>query len=128
MLPGRMTTRSEDPSLADAVVRVLESGQRIVLDRVDLARFDLAQLAARVLRGAVLIGVGAVLLAGAWFAAMAGVVVWLYQSMSLTLASSLALVGALSGLAGTAAIVVGVRRARPNDMPLPGQLRGATET
>ncbi len=48
-----------EPSLVDSVVRVLEAGQRLVLDRVDLLRFDLSQLASRALGGAVLIAVSA---------------------------------------------------------------------
>ncbi|MGH7788071.1 MAG: phage holin family protein [Candidatus Binatia bacterium] len=107
---GRQAPR--DPSIVDALLRVFESGQRIVLDRVDLARYDLAQLAAGALRGTALIAGGAVLVASAWFTLMAGVVVWAHQSLSLV--ASLALVGGINGLLGVLAIMAGVERARPD--------------
>jgi len=91
-----------EPSLVDSVVQVLEAGQRVVLDRVDLLRFDLSQLAARTLGGAVLIGVGAFLLAGAWFISMGAVVVWLQQYLSLS--ASLAAVAAATAGVGAGAI------------------------
>lgn len=105
---------SREPSIVDALLRVFESGQRIVVDRVDLARYDLAQIAVGALRGTALIGVGAVLLAGAWFALMAGLVVWLHQVMLLSLPVSLALVGGLNAVVGGLAIAAGVERARPD--------------
>ena len=97
-----------EPSLVDSVIRVLEAGQRLVLDRVDLLRFDLSQLAARTLGGAVLIGVGAFLLAGAWFMSMGAVVVWLQQYLSLS--ASLAAVAAATAGVGAGAIAIGIRR------------------
>lgn len=107
---GREAPR--EPSIVDALLRVFESGQRIVLDRLDLARYDLAQLAVGAVRGTALIAVGAVLVASAWFALMAGLVVWLHQSLSL--AASLALVGGINGLLGALAVRAGVERARPD--------------
>jgi hypothetical protein len=101
-------TRSE-PSLVDSLIRAFEAGQRVVLDRLDLAYFDLAQIATRTLRGAVLITIGSLLLVGAWFALMGGLVLWLQQY--LTLPASIGLVAGGSGLLGAAAIAVGVRRA-----------------
>jgi hypothetical protein len=100
---------ADEPSIVEAAVRVFEAGQRVVLDRVDLARLDLAQIASRMVRGAVLIAVGAVLVAGAWFTFLAGVVVWL--DMRLPLTTSLAVVGLTSAAAGAAALMLGVRRA-----------------
>ena len=49
-------------SLTDSVIRIFESGQRVILDRLDLAYFDLSQLVVRTLHGAALIVVGSVLL------------------------------------------------------------------
>lgn len=104
------TSAANEPSLVDAVVHVFEVGQRLVLDRVDLARFDLSRLAGRTLRGAALIVTGAVLLAGAWFTAMGGVTIWLQQYLSLV--ASLVLVAGLSAGLGVGAIAIGIRRAR----------------
>ena len=97
-----------EPSLVDSVVHVLEAGQRVVLDRVDLLRFDLSQLATRTLGGAVLIAVGAFLLTGAWFTLVGAVVVWLHQYLSLS--ASLAVVAATTAGFGAGAIAMGIRR------------------
>lgn len=103
-------TPRSDPSLTDTIIRIFEAGQRVILDRLDLAYFDLSQLATRTLRGAALIAVGAVLLAGAWFTLLGGAVVWLQQHLSLPV--SLGLVAASSAVLGAAAIAVGLRRAK----------------
>jgi hypothetical protein len=58
--------------------------------------------------GAVLIGVGAFLLTGAWFTFMGAVVVWLQQYMSLF--ASLAAVAAATAGLGAGAIAIGIRR------------------
>jgi hypothetical protein len=113
------TTPSE-PSLLASIIRLFEAGQRVVLDRLDLAYFDLAQLATRTLRGAALIAIGAVLLTGAWFTVMGGAVVWLQQYMSL--AASLALVAATSAVLGGGALAVGLRRARAGAVEAAGDL------
>jgi Putative Actinobacterial Holin-X, holin superfamily III len=97
-----------EPSLVDSVIRVLEAGQRLVLDRVDLLRFDLSEFASRTLGGALLIGVGAFLLAGAWFTLMGAVVVWLHEYLSLF--ASLAAVAAATAGFGAGAIAIGMRR------------------
>ncbi len=107
---------ARDPSISDALVRVFEAGQRIVLDRVDLARFDLAQLATRTLRGAVLVAVGALLIAGAWFALITGAVLWLH--LYLTLPASILIVVGASAALGIAAIAAGINRATA-DLGLP---------
>jgi Putative Actinobacterial Holin-X, holin superfamily III len=99
-----------EPTLADAVIHVFEAGQRMVLDRIDLARFDLNHLAGRTLRSAVLACAGSVLLAGAWFTAMGGAVVWLQSYLSL--AGSLAAAALLSAGVGASAVAVGIRHAR----------------
>lgn len=99
-----------EPSLLDSMIRIFEAGQRVILDRLDLAYFDLTQFASRTLRGAALIVVGAVVLAGAWFVLIGGVVVWMQQYLSLPV--SLALVAGASVLVGAACIVIGTKRAQ----------------
>jgi hypothetical protein len=97
-----------EPSLADSLVRIFEAGQRVILDRLDLAYFDLSQLAVRTLHGAVLIVIGSVLLTGAWFTLIAGVVMWLQQYMTLT--ASLILVAGVNAALGAVAVSIGLRR------------------
>jgi Putative Actinobacterial Holin-X, holin superfamily III len=103
------TSRSE-PSLLDSIVRTFEAGQRVVLDRIELAYFDLKQLATKTLHGAVLIAIGAVLLCGAWFALVVGAVAWLQQY--LTLPASVLIVAGLTAVAGGASLALGIRRAQ----------------
>jgi hypothetical protein len=106
MLDARQS--APEPSLVESVLRVVEAGHRLVLDRIDLARFDLGQLAARTLRGTVLIAAGAFLLSGAWFALMAGAIVWLHQFLSL--AVSLVIVAVITAALGAGAIATGLQR------------------
>jgi len=103
------TSRSE-PSILDSIVRTFEAGQRVVLDRIELAYFDLRQLATKTLHGAVLIAIGALLLSGAWFALMVGLVAWLQQY--LTLPASILIVAGLTAAGGGASLVLGIRRAQ----------------
>jgi hypothetical protein len=98
-----------DPSLLDSLIRAFEAGQRVVLDRLDLAYFDLAQIATRTVRGVVLIVIGSLLVVGAWFAVMGGLVLWLQQYVALPV--SIALVAVGSAVVGGTAIALGVRRA-----------------
>src|SRR5262245_49879117 len=98
------TSRSE-PSIFDSIVRTFEAGQRVVLDRIELAYFDLKQLATQTLRGALLIAIGAMLLSGAWFALMVGVVAWLQQY--LTLPASVLLVAGLTAVGGAMSLMLG---------------------
>lgn len=96
-----------EPSVGDALIHLFESGQRLVLDRIDLARFDLRELAGRTVRDAALAVTGGVLLAGAWFLAMASAVVWLRQYLPLAL--SLAMVAGASAVLGAGAIALALR-------------------
>jgi hypothetical protein len=101
--------QTHEPSIIDAVLRVIEASQRLVLDRVDLARLDVARLASHAMRGAVLVAVGAVLIAGAWFAALGVIVLWLRPYLSPT--GSLAIIAVATLIAGAASVSSGVRRA-----------------
>ena len=101
--------QTHEPSLIDAVLRVIDASQRLVLDRVDLARLDVARLATYALRGAVLVAVGAVLIAGAWFATLGFVVLLLEPYLSPV--ASLALIAVTTFAAGAASIASGVKRA-----------------
>ena len=114
---------SSEPELVDSVVRALEAGQRVVLDRVDLLRFDLRQLASRTLSGALLIVTGAFLLAAAWVTGMAAAVVWLQQYLSLC--ASLAAVAAATAGVGAGAIAIGLQRGRIHTASDAGKSVGA---
>jgi hypothetical protein len=106
-MASETSSAPNEPSVGDALIHLLESGQRLVLDRIDLARFDLRELADRTVRAAALAVTGGVLLAGGWFMAMASAAVWLRQY--LPLAASLAVVAVASAVLGAAAIAVALR-------------------
>jgi len=100
-----------EPSLGDAVIHVFEAGQRIVLDRIDLARFDLSHLVGRTVRSAALALAGTLLLTGAWFTALGSAVIWLQPYLSL--GAGLLAAALLSAAVGASAIAIGIRYARP---------------
>ena len=110
--------RGSEPSLVDSLIRVVEAGQRLLLDRLDLARFDLSQLVNRTMRGVAFIAGGAVLLIGACFALLGGAVMWLHQSMYLSLAASCLIVAAVAAGLGGGVMIAGVRRTRPDSADL----------
>ena len=101
---------SSSPSVVDSIIRVLEAGQRIIIDRIDLARFDLGNGASRALYGAAFAIIGAALLTTGWIALLAALVIWLQDSMSLP--ASLLVGAGVSAGAGAGAIAHGLRRAR----------------
>jgi len=113
MIETAATPPEREPSLVESVVHVVEAGQRLLLDRLDLARFDLGQLVNRTMRGVAFIAAGAVLLTGACFALMGGAVMWLHQGLYLSLAASCVIVAAVAGGLGAGVVVVGVRRTQP---------------
>lgn len=99
-----------EPSVIDAVVRVVDAGQRLVLARVDLLRADFNELASRSLRSAALVGLGAFMLAAAWCALMAAAAAWLRNYLPLPM--SLLVVALATAAVGAAAILVGVLSGR----------------
>jgi hypothetical protein len=110
MLEADQRSPSGEPSLVDSLVRVVEAGQRIVLDRIDLARFDVSRAARRLLSAAALLGMGTMLVTGGWFLLMGGAVCWLQPQLSLPL--SFVVVAALTIVVGSAALAVGTSRMR----------------
>jgi hypothetical protein len=103
-------TQSE-PSIVTALGRAIEAGQRIVVNRIDLARLDILDLFGRLARGGTMIVFGGVLLATGWLAFTSAAI--LYGQNYLTLPASAALVGALNAVVGGAILATGIQRARP---------------
>ncbi len=99
----------EPPGLADTAFRVVEAGQRVLLDRIDLARLDLSRLLTLGVRTAVAVAAGTVLLSGAWCGIMAAAALRL-QGLGLSLPASLLIVAVLSAAAGAATVGAGLRR------------------
>jgi hypothetical protein len=104
-------SQPEHPSPTDAVERVIDAGQRLVTERIELARLDAEDAITRAIgRGVLVVLMGLFAFSG-WWAAMAAVVILLTEWMPLP--ESLALVGAVHVAVGTAAIVYLVLQAKP---------------
>ena len=99
-----------EPPLVDSVLRAVEAAQQLVLDRIDLVRFDLQQFAQRTMRGVMLVALGVFLLACAWLTLMAATAAWLRGFLPLP--TSLAVVAAFTAGLAVTAIGVGIRYAR----------------
>ncbi|HZW76480.1 MAG TPA: phage holin family protein [Caldimonas sp.] len=99
-LPGQHV--GQQVSMGEALSHLVDATERVVTERVDLARLEaehkLAELGdeigercARAVRGGTLIGSGAVLAIGGWFILMAAAIVVLHRW--LVLDASIAIVG-----------------------------------
>ena len=103
-------TDIEPPGLADTAFRVAEAGQRVLLDRLDLARLDAGRLLSLGARTLVSVAAGTVLLSGAWCAILIAVALTLQINLALSLPLSLTLAALGSAAAGMAVLSVGLRR------------------
>jgi hypothetical protein len=103
-------TQSE-PSVVTALGRAIDAGQRIVVNRIDLARLDMLDVVSRVTRGGMLVVFGGVLLGVGWLAFTSAAI--LYGQNYLTLPGSAALVGAINAALGGIILAVGIQRVRP---------------
>lgn len=103
-------THSE-PSVVSALGRAIDAGQRIVVDRIDLARLDILDVVGRTVRGGTMIALGAVLLAVGWLAFSGAAI--LYGQTYVSLPASAAIVGAINAGLGTLILAIGIQRARP---------------
>jgi hypothetical protein len=99
-----------EPSLVDALTRVVDAGQRVLVDRFDLARLDVQRVASRGLRSMAWLLVGAFVVCAGWLA-LCGAAVSVLGAY-VTLPASLALVGLVNLAAGGTLVGVGVQRAR----------------
>jgi hypothetical protein len=101
-----------EPSVVTALGRAIDAGQRIVVNRIDLARLDILDAVSRVAQGGLFIIVGGVLLAVGWLAFTCAAIVFGQDYLSLP--GSAALVGAINAVAGIVALTVGMQRVRPD--------------
>ena len=66
------TTRaSGDPSISSSLEHLVSGSQGVITKRIDLALLEARELLSRTLQGAVLVGLGILLVAAAWLAATA---------------------------------------------------------
>ncbi|MEA2626379.1 MAG: hypothetical protein QOD06_2424 [Candidatus Binatota bacterium] len=100
-------TNGREPSLANALERVLETSQRVLLDRLELLRIAIVEDLFLTLRGIATLSAGAALAFGSWFFLMAAVVRWLDEQLPLS--ASLVIVGVFNAAIGGLLILAGMR-------------------
>ena len=114
--PAQTERREAEPSVVSALRRVLDAGQRIVVDRIDLARLDVLAALARGVHGAVFVVLGVIPISIGWLALVVGAVVVLEGYF--TQPVSLAIAGAINMLVGIGLVLVGTQRMRrPEPVP-----------
>lgn len=105
------TTDAEPaPSITAAVERVLSSGQRVLVDRIELLRIEAKEDIETAMRGAALSIGGAVLLFYGWIVIVAGLVYVTWGTLSL--GAALALAAAFHVFGGAMALWLGTRTLR----------------
>lgn len=106
----RTDTPVAEPSLAQALERLLIASQRVVSDRIDLAMLDLHALVGRTVQSAMLGGVAIGLGLGGWFALIGAAVSAL--ALHLPLWAALAIAGAANLAAAVLIAAVAARASR----------------
>jgi len=111
-LPADHERRSENgqPSATEAVERMIDASQRLINDRIELAKLEAQETVTRIVTSTVFLVVAGLFALLGWISLMAAVVVLLRQNM--TLAASLALVGGIHLVLGGGAALFGLARAR----------------
>jgi len=97
-------------SVSGALERVMESSQRVLLARMELLRIEAEEDISRALLGALVVGSGALLLAGGWLAMTALAVYLLRDLFSFALGLTVAAIA--NGMAGLVLVYYGVRSLR----------------
>ena len=107
---GSPAEKHEDTSLIESVVDVLEAGQRVLLDRVELLSVEARLLVSSAVTSLALALVGLGLLLVGWVAANVFVILTLAPAYW-THAQAIALVAAVNVVCGAAALAIARRQA-----------------
>ena len=107
-IDGAIEHRADQPSATDAVERVFVAGQRLVTERIELARLDVEDAVASAIGRAVFIVLMGLFAFSGWWAGMAAVIILLDQWIPLP--ASLAVVGGAHVLLGSAAVLYATLR------------------
>ncbi len=108
---GEPAVVREDPSLGDALERVFEAGQALIVRRIDLLAEELSAHRFRVLTAGIVDLCAAALALAGWFIAIAGLIDWLDDHFARHAVE--VAVGAVHVAAGAAFFALGRRRAAP---------------
>lgn len=101
---------SGDGSVSSSLEHLISGSQRVVTKRIDLALLEARDLASRAGRAVALIGLGILLVAAAWFALSACVVLWVIPGA--TMETRLFVFGLLNGGSAIALITLALQNAR----------------
>jgi hypothetical protein len=99
-----------DPSFSEALQRVVDSSQNVMLAHISSLRLEVKEDLGRALSSLLLIGGGVILINGAWLSLMAFMLHGLNEHLSLL--ASLAIVGSFTGLIGAGLALAGVQQLR----------------
>lgn len=95
----------EPPSVVGSVERMIDTGQRLLIERIDLARLEAEDAIARGLRTAMLVVIGGTVAFTGWLALMACMVVALRDHAGFPAATSILVVALAHTLAGGALVL-----------------------
>ena len=112
-----------EPSATDAVERVLDAGQRLVTERIELAKLDVEDAVTEKVSHTAKIVLPGLFAFGGWWILMAGVVVFL--NTYLALPASLGIVGGAHVLLGGAMAASAFQRGRRGGASRNGSSRAA---
>lgn len=107
-MPIPIERRPDEPSVASAIVEVLDAGQRVVLDRIELLALEARAAGAGAIASLAFLMCGLGLLLVGWVAANALVIVLIARTW--TPAEGIALVAGVNLAAGAVALVLARRR------------------
>lgn len=113
-----------EPSISSAVEHLVAGSQGAITHRIDLALLEGREFLSRSLRGAVLVGFGMVLAAGAWFATAMCLV--LLAAPGASLAVRLAIFGLLNGAGAVGLVALAARGPRQPAKESGGNVHGTT--
>lgn len=104
-----------EPSATDAVERVIDAGQRLVTERIELAKLEVQDVVSDNIARGVMIVVPGLFAFGGWWILMAGLVAFL--NTYFVVPASLAIVGGAHVVIGGGFAAVALKRSRTSVAP-----------
>lgn len=105
------TEPTGEPSVSSSLEHLVAGSQGVITKRIDLALLEGRELLSRTLQGSVLVGLGIILAAAAWFAVTACVVLLVIPDPIWV--ARLAAFGLLNGGTAVGLVMLALRRGRP---------------
>jgi uncharacterized membrane protein YqjE len=105
----------DQPSVVGSVERMFDAGQRLLIERIDLARLEAQDAIGRALWTALFVIAGATLAFTGWLALMAVMVLALRDYAGLPTAMSILIVGAAHAILGGALVIYGISSSKSSE-------------